>query len=79
MSARTMRAIGERYDARRAENLQAIREQRISASMSGIEHYPKPWADLDMADASDWFIISTNLTWDDEAERHTHVGLEPLP
>lgn len=56
--------------------LAEIREGRRSASMSGIELYPKPWADLDMANDYDWHIISTNLTWN--GKRHDYTGLQRL-
>ena len=37
----------QRYTQRREQILQRIREGKVSASMSGIEYYDRPWADLD--------------------------------
>lgn len=76
MLVRTMKAISERYDARRNEILENIRLGKSSASMSGIEYYPKPWAELDIDDPSDLYTISTALSWD--GEKHTHESLRKL-
>ena len=59
----TMREIAEAYDARRAEILGRIERRECSASMSGIEYYHKPWADLDMGDALDRDTIIARLTY----------------
>jgi hypothetical protein len=72
---RTMRDIAARYDARREEILQLIEDRRASASMSGIEYYPKPWAELDMSNPDDAYVISSNLTWDEAKQQHDYEGL----
>ena len=77
MNGRTMAEIGRRYDERREATLQAIRDRKTSASMSGIEYFPKPWAELDMSDPYHLGIISMALTWDPETQQFTHAGLRP--
>ena len=73
---RTMKAIGDRYNRRRREILQGIQDKKCSASMSGIEYYPKPWEDLDVTIEYDRAIISTNLTWDGNKHDLTGLGLK---
>ena len=80
---RTMAAIAKRYDARREAILETINSGKSSASISGIEYYPKPWAELDMASDSDLGIISASLAWSGEGVGHDCDGLsrrvpEPL-
>lgn len=70
---RTMGAIAQRYDDRRAKILAAIREGQTSASMSGIEYYPKPWIELNVADPADLNTISTALTWNGTAHDATEL------
>lgn len=36
---------GASYDGQREDILRRIRERKISASMSGIEYYDKPWSE----------------------------------
>lgn len=67
---RTMADIARRYDEHREGLLGSIRAGKVSASMSGIEYYPKPWAELDLASDGDRYVISTALTWN--ADEHTH-------
>lgn len=71
--SRTMAQVAARYDSRREEILAAIRDKRVSASMSGIEYYEKPWAELDLSDDIDLLTINTKLTWD--GEKHDMAGL----
>ena len=61
-----MAEIATRYESSRNAILMAIREGRVSASMSGIEYCDKPWGELDMSDDGDMQTISTALTWDGE-------------
>lgn len=51
------------YDGRRADILEAIRAGKVSASMSGIEYYPKPWAKLDPNDAGDAYLRNAMVEW----------------
>ena len=78
MPSRTMADIARRYDEQRNSIIEAIHNGHTSASMSGIEYYPKPWAELDVSDFGDCQIISTNLTWDEAEKVHTHDGLRIL-
>ena len=70
---RTLAEIGAAYDARREGILTKIRKGEVSASMSGIEYYHKPWSELDMNNEVDVLIISANLTHD--GGKSTHEGL----
>lgn len=45
------------YDKRRQEILRRIEAGEISASMSGIEYYPKPWAELDPTKPIDALVL----------------------
>lgn len=60
---RTMGDIEKRYTARR----ETILHSGLSTSMSGIEYFPKPWADLNILSEGDRYIIITALTWNGEA------------
>jgi hypothetical protein len=53
----TEEQIAAKYNSLRQERLDCIRNGG-SASMSGIEYYPKPWADLDPSDRNDLVIIN---------------------
>ncbi len=61
--SRTMGEIAERYEAKREEILRRIRDGEISASMSGIDSYPKPWSELDYASKSDRYIIQLHISY----------------
>lgn len=76
IKGRTLREIGGRYDAKRNAILANIRDGRSSASMSGIEYCPKPWADLDMTNPGDVQTISSALTW--TGDHHDCAGLRKL-
>lgn len=71
--SRTLGEIAREYDGRRNKILNSIAEGKVSASMSGIEYYPKPWAELDMSNPVDAYLILTNLTWD--GQRHDYSAL----
>jgi hypothetical protein len=64
---RTLAEIAERYEAERDRILTRIRNGERSASMSGIEYYPKPWAELDVTNDADLQIITVNMTWNGSA------------
>jgi hypothetical protein len=49
----------DKYDEERNRIIEKIRNRECSASMSGIEYFPKPWAELDPNNSSDKFIIDT--------------------
>jgi hypothetical protein len=66
---RTMAAIAKRYDERRESILESIRQGKVSASMSGIEYYDKPWNELDASNFSDLHSIMAAISWN--GERHT--------
>jgi hypothetical protein len=70
---RTLAELGASYDQRRNDILAKIRNSDVSASMSGIEYYPKPWSELDMNNDFDVMIISATLTYD--GNKSTHEGL----
>lgn len=63
-TSRTMASIGRRYDEQREKILAALRGGETSRSMSGIEYYPKPWADLDLSIGADLYIVGVALAWD---------------
>ena len=68
---RTVVQVGQDYDDRRNAILNDIAEGRVSASMSNIEFFSKPWNELDLDNKDDLFTISTMLTWD--KDRNAHV------
>jgi hypothetical protein len=76
MTARTLGEIARAYDEKRNRILAAIETGEVSASMSGIEYYPKPWVDLDMNDPFDVSLISSALTWN--GFEHDYTGLRKL-
>lgn len=64
---RTMGEIEKRYNAQRESILDNIRQGSVSASMSGIEYFHKPWSELDILNEADRYSIFTALTWNGEA------------
>lgn len=52
--------VGARYNARREEILGRIARGEVSASMSGIEYYPRPWEELNPNNLLEAFIILEN-------------------
>lgn len=76
MVERTLKSVAEVYNTKRDAILTSIHEKNVSASLSGIEYYPKPWEELDLNDPFDLTIIVNSLTWDGEV--HTHTGLRKL-
>jgi hypothetical protein len=62
-TTRTMGDIEKRYNDRREQ----ILHSGLSASMSGIEYYPKPWSEMDILDEADRYSIINALTWNGEA------------
>lgn len=70
--SRTMGDVARRYNEEREKCLNS----GLSASMSGLEYYPKPWEELDLNDESDLYLISTMLSWDDATSTFTHEGLK---
>lgn len=69
---KTLSDIANKYNKARADIIARLKEGNISASMSGIEYYPKPWEELDTEDEGDMFILSTWIKGD------THEGLRPF-
>jgi len=76
--SRTIGEIGAKYDAERQAILERISQRAVSASMSGIEYYPKPWGELDITDDGDLMFISVTLAWDDEAQAKSHTNIRKL-
>ena len=60
---RTMADVAAGYDETRNQILARVQAGKISASMSGIEYYPKPWSELDLDDPSDFNTIATEIGW----------------
>lgn len=63
MSERTLATIAKHYDESRERTIGRIRSGEMSAGLSGIENYPKPWAELDIEIDYDLSIISSALSW----------------
>ena len=68
-------AVARRYDEARERIRGNIAAGRISASMSGIDSYPAPWAELDMRNEYERSIVEHALSWD--GTRHTFWRAAP--
>jgi hypothetical protein len=60
---RTLGEIAARYEEQRERALANVRSGEVSASMSGVEHRLKPWAELDVTNPHDLQTICTELSW----------------
>lgn len=60
----SVKACADRFNAKRKAILEHIRKGKVSASMSGIEYYPKDFHDLTVNDP---IVIKVALTWNGTA------------